>query len=98
LSLLFNLLHTALNIFILAMVGRLILDYARMFASNWRPRGILLAIAEFIYAITDPVVNFVRRFVPPLRLGPVALDLSFIVIFFGAQLLSSLLSTISRTF
>jgi len=80
------------------MVGRLILDYARMFASNWRPRGILLAIAEFIYAITDPVVNFVRRFVPPLRLGPVALDLSFIVIFFGAQLLSSLLSTISRTF
>ncbi|MSY02750.1 MAG: YggT family protein, partial [Actinobacteria bacterium] len=78
-SLLFDLLHTALNIFVLALVGRLILDYVRIFASNWRPRGIILAIAEFIYAITDPVVNFVRRFIPPLRLGPVALDLSFIV-------------------
>ncbi len=97
-NLLFSLLHTALNIFILALVGRLILDYIRIFASSWRPQGVVLAIAEFIYAITDPAVNFVRRFVPPLRLGPVSLDLSFIVIFFGAQLLSSVLSTISRSF
>ncbi|MSY03028.1 MAG: YggT family protein [Actinobacteria bacterium] len=96
-SLLFDLLHTALNIFVLALVGRLILDYVRIFASNWRPRGIILAIAEFIFAITDPVVNFVRRFIPPLRLGPVALDLSFIVIFFGAQLLSSVISSIASS-
>lgn len=79
------------------MVGRLILDYARIFAASWRPKGIVLAIAEFIYAVTDPIVNFVRRFVPPLRLGPVALDLSFIVIFFGAQLLSGLFSSLSRS-
>ena len=97
-SLIFNLLHTALNIFILALVGRLILDYARIFASSWRPKGIVLAVAEFIYAITDPPVKFVRRFVPPLRLGPVALDLSFIVIFFGAQLLSTLLNSAARSF
>ena len=71
-SLIFDLLHTALNIFILALVGRLILDYARIFASSWRPKGIVLGVAEFIYAITDPAVNFVRKFVPPLRLGPVA--------------------------
>jgi len=96
-SLLFGLLHTALNIFILALVGRLILDYVRIFASSWSPKGIVLAIAEFIYAITDPVVNFVRRFVPPLRLGPVALDLSFIVIFLGAQLLSGLLSGVAAS-
>jgi YggT family protein len=76
----------------------LILDYARIFASSWRPKGIVLAVAEFIYAITDPPVKFVRRFVPPLRLGPVALDLSFIVIFFGAQLLSTLLNSVARSF
>jgi YggT family protein len=79
------------------MVARLILDYARIFAASWRPKGIVLAIAEFIYAVTDPIVNFVRRFVPPLRLGPVSLDLSFIVIFFGAQLLSSFISSIARS-
>ncbi len=96
-GLLFRLLDTALNIFILALVGRLILDYVRIFRPSWRPKGIVLALAEFIFAITDPIVNFVRRFVPPLRLGPVALDLSFIVIFFGAQLLSGLLSTVAAS-
>ncbi len=96
-GLLFSLLDTALNIFILALVGRLILDYVRIFRPSWRPKGIVLALAEFIFAITDPIVNFVRRFVPPLRLGPVALDLSFIVIFFGAQLLSGLLSTVAAS-
>jgi len=97
LGLLFSLLDTALNIFILALVGRLILDYVRIFRPSWRPKGIVLALAEFIFAITDPIVYFVRRFVPPLRLGPVALDLSFIVIFFGAQLLSGLLSTVAAS-
>ena len=96
-GLLFSLLDTALNIFILALVGRLILDYVRIFRPSWRPKGIVLALAEFIFAITDPIVYFVRRFVPPLRLGPVALDLSFIVIFFGAQLLSGLLSTVAAS-
>lgn len=96
-NLVFSLLDSALNIFIIALVGRLILDYVRIFRASWRPKGIVLAVAEFIYAITDPVVNFVRRFVPPLRLGPVALDLSFIVIFFGAQLLSGLLRTVAAS-
>lgn len=96
-SLLFSILNTALSIFIFALVGRLILDYARIFAPNWRPKGILLAVAEFIFSITDPAVNFVRRFVPPLRLGPVALDLSFIVIFLGAQLLRGVLSSIAAS-
>jgi YggT family protein len=96
-GLLFNLLDKAISIFIFAMVGRLILDYVRIFKPSWRPQGIVLAVAEFIYAVTDPVVNFVRRFIPPLRLGPVALDLSFIVIFLGAQLLSGVLSTIAAS-
>jgi YggT family protein len=96
-SLLFGLLDTALNIFILALVARLILDYVRIFKPSWRPKGIVLVLAEFVFAITDPAVNFVRRFVPPLRLGPVALDLSFIVIFLGAQLLSGVLSSIAAS-
>jgi YggT family protein len=67
----------------------LILDYARVFAPQWRPKGILLAIAEAVYAITDPVITFVRRLIPPLRLGPVAIDLSFILIFIVVQMLSN---------
>lgn len=79
-----------IQIFLLALFARLILDYVRLFARNWRPRGIVLALAEIIFAVTDPPLKFVRRFVPPLRLGAVNLDLSFIVIFFAVQLLSRL--------
>jgi len=92
LSLIVLLLRLLLRLFVLSLFGRLILDYARVFAPQWRPKGILLAIAEAIYAITDPVVRFVRRFIPPLRLGPVAVDLSFILIFIFVQMLSNFLA------
>jgi YggT family protein len=50
----------------------------------------MLWFAESIYTFTDPPLNFFRRFIPPLRLGGVALDLSFIVCFFAVQILQSL--------
>lgn len=46
----------------------------------------MLYVAEAIYAITDKPTALVRRFVPPLRLGAVSLDLSFLVLFFAVQL------------
>lgn len=82
----------ALNLFLLALFLRLILDYVRMFKPGWRPRGIILPIAEIIYVLTDKPLSFVRRFVPPVRLGGVALDLSFIVLFFGTQILIAFLA------
>ncbi len=81
----------ALNFFLLALFARLILDYVRMFKPGWRPRGILLPLAEIIYLLTDRPLSFVRRFVPPLRIGPVALDLSFIVLFFAVSILAEIL-------
>jgi len=76
-----------LNLFLLALLGRLILDYARLFSPAWRPSGVVLYLAEAVYAITDKPTAFVRRFVPPLRLGAVSLDLSFLVLFFAVQIL-----------
>jgi YggT family protein len=63
-----------------------------MFSRSWRPKGIILYFVEAIYTITDPPMKFVGRFVPPLRLGAISLDMSFIVLFFGTQLLIRLLS------
>ena len=34
-------------------------------------------------------MNFVRRFVPPLRLGGVSIDLSFIVLFFRGAVVNA---------
>lgn len=81
------LLATILQLFIYLLIGRLIIDYARMFARNWRPKGIVLALVELIYAITDPPLNFARRFIPPIRMGAVSLDLAYIAVFLLASLL-----------
>ncbi|MGI9144482.1 MAG: YggT family protein [Candidatus Planktophila sp.] len=85
-----SILHLILQLFLFALLARLILDYVRMFKPSWRPGGIILFVVEAIYAITDRPMNFVRRFVPPLRLGGVSLDLSFIVLFFAIQMLMPL--------
>jgi YggT family protein len=85
-----SILHLILQLFLFALLGRLILDYVRMFKPAWRPSGAILFLVEAIYAITDRPMNFVRRFIPPLRLGGVSLDLSFIVLFFAIQMLMPL--------
>jgi len=79
----------ALQMFLISLFARVILDYIRIFSPSWRPKGFVLAIAEAVYAITDPVMRFVRRFIPPLRIGPVSLDISFILIFFVVEILIS---------
>ena len=82
-----SILATILQVFLYALLGRLIFDYIQMFSRTWRPRGIVVYLVEAIYIVTDKPMKFVGRFVPPLRLGAVSLDLSFIVLFFGTQVL-----------
>ena len=83
-----------LGFFKLALFARIIIDYVRMFAKNWRPNSFLLAIFEVIYSITDPPMKYVQRFVPPLRLGGIALDLSFIVLLIAINLLQGAIRVI----
>lgn len=86
-----SLLLTLLDLFKYALFIRLIIDYVRIFARNWRPNSVLIAFFEFIYTITDPPMKFVGRFVPPLRLGGVSLDLSFIVLLIAIGLAKSVI-------
>jgi len=70
----------ALYIFLLLLIGRLILDYVQMFARSWQPRGVALVAAEAVYTATDPPLKALRKVIPPLRLGSISLDLSFLVL------------------
>jgi YggT family protein len=88
------LLLTLLNLFKYALFIRIIIDYARMFARNWRPNSFLITFFEFIYSVTDPPMKFVGRFVPPLRLGGVSLDLSVIVLLIAISLLQGIIVTV----
>ena len=70
-----------LSVFLLLLIGRLILSWVQAYARDWRPRGVLLVIAEGVYSATDPPLRLLRRYIPTLRLGTVALDLSFMLLF-----------------
>ncbi|MBZ4486635.1 YggT family protein [Microbacterium sp. cx-55] len=69
--------NVLLLIYVLVLLGRLILDYIPIFNREWRPRGVGLVAAELVYTVTDPPIRLLRRFIPPLRIGPVAIDFAF---------------------
>jgi YggT family protein len=68
-------------IYVVIMIGVMIFSWVQAFSRDWHPSGILLVIAEVCYTLTDPPLKFIRRFVPPLRIGMRALDLSYTVLF-----------------
>lgn len=82
------------DLYVYVLVGRIIIDYAMLFSRSWQPRGIVLALVDVIFRLTDPPLRFLRRFIPPLRLGSVSLDLSFLVLIIGVQVIAGLLISV----
>jgi YggT family protein len=70
-----------LSVYLVLLIGRMILSWIQVYARTWSPSGVLLVIAEGVYSATDPPLRFLRRYIPSVRLGNVALDLSFILLF-----------------
>lgn len=66
---------------ILILIARIVLDWVQMLARSWHPKGVILVLCEVIYSITDPPLRAIRKVLPPLRLGMMALDLSPLVLF-----------------
>jgi YggT family protein len=77
----------ALWLYLLLLIGRLIFSWIQAFSRDWQPRGVVLVAAETVYTATDPPLKFLSRFIPVLRLGSVALDLSFMLLFFVVLIL-----------
>jgi YggT family protein len=86
-----SLLALLLWLYFLVLIARLVFDYVQLFARGWRPRGVMLVLAEGVYTLTDPPLRALRRVIPPLRLGAVSLDLSFLVLIILIQVLIALL-------
>lgn len=80
--------YYVINVYVFILVLRVVLDWVQILARDWRPRGIILVLANLIYALTDSPVRFFGRLIPPLRIGGLALDMGFLVLFillFGLQ-------------
>ena len=74
-------------LFLAMLFIRFVADWVQMFARSWRPRGALLVLLELVYSSTDPPVKALRRVIPPLRLGSISLDLSFLIVIVVAYVL-----------
>jgi len=70
-----------LSLYLVVLIGRMIISWVQAFARSWYPHGIILVLAETIFTLTDPPLKFLRRYIPPLRIGSVAMDLSYMVLF-----------------
>jgi uncharacterized protein YggT (Ycf19 family) len=57
---------------------------------------VLNAVLEFVRETTDPYLNLFRRFVPMVRIGPGALDLSPIVAIIVLQIVGQIIVGIIR--
>jgi YggT family protein len=79
-SLLASVVYLLLWLYIGLLFIRFVIDWVQVFARSWTPSGPALVVLEVVYTATDPPILFLRRFIPPLRLGSVALDLSFILV------------------
>lgn len=75
------------SLYTLILLARMLLSWVELFNPNWRPKGIILVLVNVVYSLTDPPLRWLRQYIPPLRLGEIALDTGFIVLFIGVMLI-----------
>ncbi|HUS20728.1 MAG TPA: YggT family protein [Aeromicrobium sp.] len=68
---------------VLVLLARFIIDWVQVLARSWRPRGMVAALCEAIFTITDPPLRAIRGVIPPIRMGGAMLDLSPMVLLIG---------------
>lgn len=96
-AIIFYILGTALSLYVYVLLARVVLDLVQVFSREWKPAGFFLVLAEIVYTLTDPPLRLLRKVIPPLRLGQVSLDLGFIVLLIGIQIIASVFFNLSQT-
>jgi YggT family protein len=84
--------QTLAYVYLVLIFIRIILSWIpRMPYNRWLNAGV-----KFVSDVTDPYLNLFRRILPPVRMGPGALDLSPIVATFVLIIVSSLVANAIR--
>ncbi len=79
-----TILCTLIDLYVLILFGRIILSFFEVPSDH--PVG---RIRSILASLTDPILIPLRRVIPPIRMGPAALDLSPLVVLLGLSLLRS---------
>ena len=76
-------LYWALQLYFYALIDRLLLDLLMSVNPAFRPKGLLLPVAETIFTLTDPPLRFLRQYIKPLRMGAISLDFAWTALVLG---------------
>lgn len=83
--------YAAAGLYLLVLLIRMVLDWLRFLVPGFAPRGVLVILANLVYAATDPPIRWLRGRIPPLRLGGgVSLDIGFMLLFIGVIMVQRL--------
>ena len=84
-------LYSLVGLYTIFVIVRLVIEMIQSFSKHFAPPRWFMVAGEFFFVVTDPPINFLRRFIPPLPLGGVALDVSVIVLFLALAVLQALI-------
>lgn len=81
-----------LRLYTFLLIARIIIEMIQSFSRQFNPPRWFILLAEPLFMVTDPPVRALRKVIPPLRMGGVALDISVIVLFLLLNLLTSIVA------
>lgn len=87
-----NYLNTLITVYIVLIFVRIVMSWFTRIPYN----RVLEAVLGFVRDVTDPYLNLFRRFLPPVRVGPGALDLSPMVATFVLIIVGSIVTGLIR--
>jgi YggT family protein len=75
--------QTLITVYVVLIFIRILMSYFRSIP-YYRALDVFL---RFVTEVTDPWLNLFRRFIPPVRIGPAAMDLTPMIAVFALYIL-----------
>ncbi|RBP98580.1 hemolysin [Bifidobacterium aemilianum] len=90
LLLIHHILRWLISAYLTVLFIRMIIDWVLVLIPRWRPQGVIAALMSVIYQLTEPPLRWLRRYIPPIPMGPISLDVGFLVLYFALLVLQLL--------
>lgn len=91
-----SIISSLLNLYVLILLLRVVIDLVSAFVRNWRPKGLVLILANVVYTLTDPPLKALRRVIPPLGIGGVGIDMAFLALYFIIYVAQNIIGMLFR--
>jgi YggT family protein len=83
---------TLITVYVVLIFIRILMSYFRSIP-YYRALDVFL---RFVTEVTDPWLNLFRRFIPPVRMGPAAIDLTPMIAVFALYIIGFFITRLIR--